>query len=59
MNYHAYKKENGRLELIEVRKVKNKLEMREKLLTSKNLHLIEKVEYGRRSYTMSDVYAGR
>jgi len=45
--------------LIAVWNCKNKLEMRESVLTCKWLHNITAVIYGRKTYSMSDIYAGR
>jgi len=55
MNYKAYEKDN----LIITGKARNKKEMRVIILNHRAMRTITKVEYGKKNYTMSDIYAGR
>ena len=61
MVYKAYKLDRSiNQEVIsETCIVKNIAELRESILSSPRLQEFTRVEYGRRSYTLSDIYAGR
>ncbi len=61
MNYKAYKLDHSinKEVLSEVSSVKNKKELRESILSSPRLQEFTRVEYGRKSYTLSDIYVGR
>lgn len=59
MNIHAYKTNCGNKELLFVGSAKNKEEMRQIILNHNNMQKISSVGYGKKEYTMSDIYAGR
>lgn len=61
MVYKAYKLDrNINQEVIsETCIVKNKVELREAILSSPRLQEFTRVQYGNKSYTLSDIYAGR
>jgi len=40
-------------------KAKNKRELREIILSNKDMQIIQSIIYGRKTYTMSDIYACR
>ncbi len=59
MNYKAYGNRYGQEDLLVIGFAKNKKAMQEIILNHKALQVISRVEYGRKSYSMSDIYAGR
>lgn len=59
MNYKAYGNSYGKEDLLVVGSAKNKKEMREIILNHRALQVISRVEYGKKSYSMSDIYTGR
>lgn len=61
MIYKAYKIDRTINEevICECFKVSNKKEMRKEVLSSPRLQEFTKIEYGRKTYSLSDIYAGR
>ena len=59
MNYKAYGNRYGQEEILVVGSAKNKKEMREKILNHRALQVFSRIEYGKKSYSLSDIYAGR
>jgi hypothetical protein len=59
MEYKAYGNRNGEENLLVVGSAKSKKEMRKRILTHWALRVFSRVEYGKKSYSLSDVYAGR
>jgi hypothetical protein len=59
MNYLVYGNQYGKEDLLVVGQAKNKKTMREIILSHKLMQIISRVQYGRKSYSMSDIYAGR
>lgn len=59
MHYRVYTQEYGQERLILTGSARNKEEMREIILNHKNKALFTRIGYGKRSYTVSDIYAGR
>ena len=53
MNYKLY---DAQHKLLAVGSSKNKVDARKKILDSPRLHVIETVDYGRKTYTISQVY---
>ncbi len=58
MNYHIMgaMQGTGRRKLLAVGKAKNKIDARKQILNFSGLHEIETVEYGRKTYTIGQVY---
>jgi len=59
MNYKAYGNSYGKETLLAAGSAKNKAKMRERILNHRALQIFSRVEYGKKSYSMSDIYAGR
>jgi hypothetical protein len=59
MNYLAYRSNYGVDEIAVVGKAKNKSDMRSIILNHKSMQEFIKVRFGKKFYTMSDIYAGR
>ena len=59
MNYIVYGNNYGVKEIMFIGKAKNKNKLREIILNHKNKAFISWIRYGKRIYTVSDIYAGR
>lgn len=59
MNYKIYGNNYGKEDLLVVGKAKNKKDLREKVLNHQGMMVFSRVEYGKKSYSLSDIYAGR
>lgn len=59
MNYKIYTSEYGKDILQRIGKASNKAELRSIILSHKLLPFISKVSYGKRIYTINNIYAGR
>ncbi len=59
MNYKLYGNHYGKENLLVIGSAKNKKEVREKVLNHQAMQVISRIEYGKKSYSMSDIYAGR
>ena len=59
MNYKAFGNRYGQEEMLVIGSATNKKDMREKILNHQGLQVFSRVEYGKKSYSISDIYAGR
>ena len=59
MYYSALRNNNGYDETVTSGKAKNKEELRNIILNHKSMQEFTKVRYGKKFYSMSDIYAGR
>lgn len=61
-NYKAYGRNlltDGEEIILSIGEAKNKKHLREIILNHKNLQNFSKVAFGRKEYSISDIYAGR